>query len=529
MTLPTPAQLLGLPKFESWNKGQEDTFKKLIDWFYSPSRFCGMAASTGVGKSLSALLLARMTGTRTVILTATKGLQSQYLKDSVAIGARNVSGQNNFPCPLVPGIRADEGPCHEGLSCEYRQSRCPYQIQLQQALASKLVITNYAYYLAQTRFSSGLGEIGLLICDEGHDVFGALENHLTTYLSRVDVEPMGFSLLSADKAADWSEWQLWASANLPTATKRVEELGADIKSRRESGNTVPGALSHTYRTAKSIVGRLESVSTAHGLWVIQSTRSGYKFTPRWVDGYGSSLFGTVPKVLLMSAILTPKTADSLGVPAEPENRTWIDVPSYFPPENTPIWHVPTVRVNYRTDDYGTSIWLARIDQIISRRLDRKGIIFTVSYDRAYLLLRNSRYNDIMVSHSTADVIQVVNRFKDMPAPAILVSPSVTTGWDFPQETTGVRYIIVGKLPYPDTTDLVLKARHEDDKEWSSFLAMGTLIQETGRASRSSTDKVEVMITDDNCTWFFGRYKDYAPKWFMERWKGSLRSVPNPLV
>jgi Rad3-related DNA helicase len=341
----------------------------------------------------------------------------------------------------------------------------------------------------------------------------------------MDVEPIGFSLLASDKAADWSEWQLWAAANLPTAVKRVEVLGADIKSRRESGNTIPGALSHTYRTSKSIAGRLESISTAHGLWVIQSTRSGYKFTPRWVAGYGSSLFGAVPKVLLMSAILTPKTADSLGVPPEPENRTWIDVPSYFPPENTPIWHVPTVRVNYRTDDYGTSIWLARIDQIISRRLDRKGIIFTVSYDRAYLLLRNSRYNDIMVSHSTADVVQVVNRFKDMPAPAILVSPSVTTGYDFP----GLDYIIAGKVPYPDTQDPVIRARHEDDKEWTAFLAMGVLIQELGRGTRSADDQCECLIVDDTFRWWWPAFRKYAPKWFCDRVKGSLTCVPDPLV
>lgn len=528
MTFPTPTQLLGLPKFGSWYPNQLGAFRDLLDWYYSAACFCGLVASTGSGKSILALLTARMSGARTVILTMTKGLSFQYMRDARRLGAAEVRGQNNFPCPLVPGVSADQGPCHEGLSCEHRQSRCPYQIQLQQALAAPIVVTNYAYWLAQTRFSSGLGETGLLVCDEVHDAFRALESHLTVHLSRMDVEPLGFSLPAPELTADWSQWQSWATLNLLTADTRVRDLAAEIKELREADRSVPSALSHYYRVAKSVVGRLESISGAHGLWVIQATRSGFKFTPRWVNNYGSALFQSVPKVLMMSAILTHKTADSIGVPPEPEHRTWIDVPSSFPAANTPIWHVPTARINYRTDDYGTSIWLARIDQIISRRLDRKGIVFTVSYDRARLLLHNSRYADILVSHSTSDVIQVVDRFKRMEAPAVLVSPSVTTGYDFGEET-GVKYIIVGKVPYPQTKDPVLQARHEDDKEWSSFMAMSILIQECGRAGRSATQKCEILCVDDAIKWFVPAFSKFAPKWFMARWRGSLASVPNPLV
>jgi Rad3-related DNA helicase len=228
--------------------------------------------------------------------------------------------------------------------------------------------------------------------------------------------------------------------------------------------------------------------------------------------------------MLMSAILSQKTADSIGVPVG-EDRSWLEVGSYFPPQNTPIWHIPTARINYRTDDYGTTIWQSRIDQIIQRRLDRKGIIFTVSYDRARLLLSRSRFKDIMLTHSTGDVSLVVNRFKAMKPPAVLVSPTVTTGWDFP----GLNYIIVGKIPYPDTKDLVLQARHADDKEWSAYLAMDTLVQECGRGTRSSTDKCEVLVLDDNWQWWWPAYRKFAPQWFRERVRGSLTCVPEPLV
>lgn len=526
-SLPPPSTLLGIPRLTKWYGGQEAAFRGILDWYHGPARFLGLACPTGGGKSILALLAARMTDARTLIVTATKGLQGQYISDAAPLGGVIVKGQSNFPCTLVRGITADEGPCHEGLPCTYAKSGgCPYREQLVAALSAPIVITNYAYYLAQTRFSSGMGEFGLLILDEGHLAFSSMESHLTIFFSKMDVESLGvpFPVITDQ----WELWRSWAETGLAVVEAVVSKLESDIKARRTSGGTVPGAMSHSYHVSKSVSARMGNMVSAQGDWVIQKTYHGWRFTPKWVSGYNAALFQSTRKVMLMSAILSAKTADSLGVPVAPD-RSWIEVPSYFPPRNTPIWHVPTARINFRTDDYGSTIWVTRIDQIISRRQDRKGIIFTVSYDRARLLLQRSRYANIMLTHSTNDVVQVVEKFKRMDAPAVLVSPTVTTGWDFPAELYNIRYIIVGKVPYPDTKDPVMQARQADDKEWSSYLAMETVIQESGRATRSSTDKCEILIVDDQWKWFYWQYKKYAPLWFQARVRGSLTGVPDPLI
>jgi len=356
--------------------------------------------------------------------------------------------------------------------------------------------------------------------------FGAMEGYLTIFLSKLDIEPMGIQF--PESAGQWGVWRSWADVSKPIAQENVSNIESDIKVRRSQNQQVPNHISRAYRSAKSVQARLDRLSSVGEDWVIQKTHHGYRFVPKWVDNYSSHLFQDVPKVVLMSAILSHRTADYLGVPPD-EDRSWIEMDSYFPPENTPIWHVPTARINYRTDDYGEAIWVSRIDQIIQRRMDRKGIVFTVSYDRARLLLSRSRFKNIMITHSTGDVVQVVDKFKRMPAPAVLVSPTVTTGWDFPADTTGVRYLVAGKLPYPDTRDVVTKARHEEDKDWTSYMAMETMVQELGRATRSSTDRVECLIVDDNWKWFYWKYKDFSPRWFQERVLGSLESVPDPLV
>ncbi len=524
--LPAPSILLGLDRFPAWYPGQEEAFSAMMDWYYGSKRFCGLAAPTGTGKTMLALLVARLSRARTVILTSSKGLMEQYLRDAAPLGGVTVKGQGNFPCPLIPGITAEEGPCHEGYPCDFRPVGCPYRSQLNDALRAPIVVSNYAYWLAQTRFSSGLGAVDLLVMDEGHLAFGALESHLTIRLFPYDLEPLGMAFPAPATRGDWGVWQSWASGCLRPVTKQISDLEEEMKGRRTQGMTIPGGLSRAYRSAVSLLRRLKAIAEASGDWVIQRAGSGFIFTPRWVSPYSNTMFQNVPRVLLLSAILTEKTADSLGIPES--DRDWIDVPSYFPPENTPIYHVPTIRVNHRTNDYEIGMWVSRIDQIIDRRLDRKGIVFTVSYDRAYLLLQRSRHTNIMISHTTEDVVRVVDRFKRAPAPSVLVSPAVTTGWDFDEET-GVRYIIIGKVPWPDIQDPVMQSRLQDDEEWPGFLAMGTLIQEAGRGTRSPTQRTEVLVVDDNITWYIQRYGRYAPRWFLERYRGSLRSVPDPLV
>jgi Rad3-related DNA helicase len=169
------------------------------------------------------------------------------------------------------------------------------------------------------------------------------------------------------------------------------------------------------------------------------------------------------------------------------------------------------------------LWVNKIDQIIDRRLDRKGIIHTVSYARVDLIKQWSRHRDIMMTHQTATTRDVVADFKRARAPAVLVSPSMATGWDFPYDECN--YQIIGKVPFPDSRDKVLQARTKIDPVYSYYITMQSLVQASGRGMRAEDDICETIVVDDHISWFIGKWgATLAPAWFRQAYKIS-RTIP----
>ena len=520
----TPGSLLGIPKFSQWYPGQEALCNQIAEWLQGPERFLGAALPTGYGKSLIGMLAARNSRMRTVFLTSTKALQTQLMEDFQPAGLVDIRGKNEYTCNRWPTLQADEAPCNDGYACpDQFTPRCSYYKQLAVTRQSRLVVTNYACWMAQQNYTrDGLNlvlrnergvvqsipnETSFLICDEAHLAGRALESFMSFYFTPRDRESIPWE-------EDWG-YDDWVRACTPIL-RRIPDQVAAIQSRidrNEPGSDVSKELSRSKRRLSALERKLHTLVKDCRDWICEYQGTGKDakcvWTPVWPGRYNHYLFGDVPKVLLMSAMFTKPMMERLGA-----EGPWIDSPSPFPVRHTPVMHVNTARIDHRADDEDMEKWVDRIDEIIGSRGKRKGIIFTVSYARARFLAEHSRYSDLMMQHTTRNVAQVVAGFKRADAPRILVSPSVTTGYDFPGDEC--RYIIVAKVPYPDTRGAVIKARQAEDKSWTSQLAMETLVQEAGRGTRSAEDRCQVFIVDDTWLWWWPRNKHLAPRWFTER-------------
>ena len=547
--LPPPSLLLGLGPgdnngdngFLGWYPGQDRTVSQVLEWLQDPNKkFLCATLPTGSGKSLVSAITSVMSGMRSAVLTNTKGLQDQFVSEFGKIGFQDMRGQSSYPCILLPeaGLRVDEGPCHAGMTCPYRDSTCIYYHELGKASRSKFVITNYSFWLAQAHTyaqrGGGIGRFGLVVMDEADQAFKAIESYLTTHLSAEECKQAGVRLPTGDRLPQaWLDWKHWAHEQLPRAEAAERRTKQGLPSEAENSQNYDKstqAKMERVRVVQGVVRKLELLRSSVGDWVWKTTGGGrqgggfgFLFTPIWPGEYANLVFGQAEKVLVMSATLTPKTADLLGIPEE--DRTWIEVDSSYPPGNTPIQHIKTVRVNHRSSDIDMRSWANKIDQIIDRRLDRKGLVLPVSYQRGEFLAAMSRHSRIMITHQPGEVLSAVRFWHDSPSPSVLVSPSVTRGWDFPGDLC--RYIVIAKIPFPDTRDPVVAARKDGDPDFSGFEIMQTLVQEAGRGTRSPDDWCEVFVTDGNWGHVWMNNSQHAPEFFRKRLRKQTDLIPDP--
>jgi len=497
-----PPSTFGLTNFPSWRDGQEDALAEALG---TDKRFTALCLPTGAGKTIIYMTMAQMEEGRTAILTLTKPLQAQLTGDFPFL--TDIRGKGNYKCQeLQPGGEyfdpnsgqrdryCDVGPCQYGYDCELKMRGCSYFDQLRVALGSKILLTNYAYWMSSYYFGEGLGDFDQLILDEAHSTPEALAGFFHTEISAAD---LAIATTAPPSTLDPMEWKAWArSVKLPkNGTRAIETLRSKLR-------------------------RLLIMDEE---WVVDD-EDGFTFDPRTPALLASNLFQDVPKIVFVSATVRPKTCELLGVK---DDLYFFEADSNFPMESRRITHIrsnPLLRITFRSTPADMRRWVNKADQYIDRRLDRKGILHTVSYKRARLFAENSRHKAHLITHGTRSTGEAIARFKAAVAPAILVSPATTTGYDFPGDEC--RYQIIGKIPFPDTTSKIMKVRCKDDEDLAMYLTMQDLVQTCGRPVRAKDDWSETGIIDDSAIWFIPKYSHFAPSYFLEGYR-TVRMIPDP--
>ena len=309
-------------------------------------------------------------------------------------------------------------------------------------------------------------------------------------------------------------WGQWARIHAARLGRQLEGKPGDDEGNgvsappptsRDIGRLI--RLTHLHRTLEQIA------KMDPEMWIMHSELDRTVFDPVWVAGYAeNTLFKNIPKVILMSATFRPKTAELIGLDAA--DVDYYEARSGFDRTRRPVYVCTNAaRVDHRMDDAGFNKWRAMIDNILDARSDRKGIIHTVSYKRRNQIVQSSRHRDRMLSHDRENTRAVIEQFKAAPPGTILVSPSVTTGYDFPYDEC--RFQIISKIPFPDSRDPILQARAAEDRDYAAYLMMQELVQAVGRGMRAPDDFCETFITDAHGVWVLSKYRDLAPKWFHE--------------
>lgn len=494
---------IGLPdKFDKWRPGQEPVVTNMC---YPRRKYHVSVVPTGGGKSVCYMAAAKLNPHRTLILTSTKGLQDQLLSefgDHIAV----VKGKSAYKCRASgEEYWCHTGTCRWGYACPYKISGCYYWDAVRAAARSQIVVSNYSFWMSNK--ADVIGDFSLLVMDEAHDAAEHLLGALSMDVRKDEVVGIIPWVEPSVKQTDYYEW-----ANVLKG--RVDDL---VKKGKGSER---GKLRHLNLQTKLML--LEQIWI--GNWVVEHKGNSVSFDAIWpaplAQGY---LFRGIPQVIMTSAFVTKADLNMLGV--GDDESEFLEYPSTFAVYNRPVWFIPTVRMDRNITNAGMNAWANRIDGITGARLGYKGIIHTVSYDRATRIRGFSKYSDFMLSHRNGqDTADAVSLFKKSEPPMVLVSPSIVTGYDFPHEEA--RWQIIGKIPFPDSRPLVMKARDKVNPDYGCYIALKQMVQASGRIVRAPDDWGETFIIDDHFKWVMGKYKNLLPKYWVNAVRTSV-TIPVP--
>lgn len=515
----TPAEL-GLPeKFTHWRSGQILALKRSME---SSKRFIAHSMPVGEGKSLVGIGQAVISGQRACYATVSKGLQNQLLKDCSSIGMVDMRGRSNYQCHLPGAIN-----CEEGFRQGCGKNCSGYEPARLEASEAPLVVTNYSYYMASNIYGRGIGEFDLLICDEAHDIHDEVCSAMAVDVAYSEANKIGIRMPGPDDPLD--SWHEWAGAVLKECTTKLLALKEEASSDKEQSGHIHASTNRDLAFWTKIETKCKSLLNTSGDWIIDRTNIGLKLEPLWASQYVHKiLFKNTKKVMLLSATMVPKTINLLGI--NPQDCDYYEYPSSFPVRRSPVYSFGPCRIDNKTPPEYLTVWLTRIDNILRARQDRKGIIHTVSYDRQQLIRQQSEFSDYMNSpKGSKDTQEAIEFFKLSDPPAILISPSITTGYDFP--FSEAEYNIIVKVPFLDSRVKIIKARSESDPTYSAYITAQTIVQAHGRTMRDETDQSETFILDQHFNWFFKVHKDLFPSWFhrLVTYPRGLPVPPPPLI
>jgi Rad3-related DNA helicase len=149
-----------------------------------------------------------------------------------------------------------------------------------------------------------------------------------------------------------------------------------------------------------------------------------------------------------------------------------------------------------------------VDGLIDAYEGQKGIVHTANYRIAQHILRHSSNRDILIGHRPDNRMVAIRHFKSRKGSAVIVSPSLVRGEDFPG--FHCRWQAIVKAPYPNIMDPQVKARMDMEPAWLDRVTMRSIIQAYGRGMRSEDDSCDTHGYDANIGKLFWRARSIVP-------------------
>lgn len=512
-----------------------------------------LCAPTGVGKSLIGATLARYFDSSFVV-TASKHLQDQYTKDFSFLMA--VKGKQNFPClklmdsekVTIPrramrwGLTCDKGQCEEKTTkngkeitevCKYKpkissieenedcSDACLYYLQKYQALVSAHSLWNYHSYFQIMKYNRKLFakylERKVSIFDEAHKIEDQVIQFVGIDVFKGQLEECGLKFNDYDSNDIDSMIQM-----IDTMADYYAARIRDIKESREfQRNPDYEQISKLERKYERVANARVDIVIDKENFVINNPENdvygdfkSISIKPIDISSFVKSFF-TSEYQIFMSATLDKKSfCENTGM--NKDEIAFVDTPkSPFPIESRRINFLNVKRLSYGATQEDELEVIKKIDELLSKHSDERGLVLTSSISRCYNILKHlSQQNKerIKICHSVnADgktQEQVLAEHKENNS-SVLLSSSLWEGVDLKDDLS--RFQIIAKVPYPNYMEKRVNVKMKKFPLWYTAQTLMKLLQGFGRSIRSEDDWAVTYVLDTAVNNVLFKAQDMIPK------------------
>lgn len=536
----THQALIDLFPFAKIRPGQYPMLQVVADSLDAKTRFTCIEAPTGCGKSPIGIAAARYAGDgKAYILTSQNILSDQMLRDFGHLGLVTVKGKSNYQCHLPRNgkyVDCEIGSKQNGGSvCD----ECPYKENKQRFIDRSLGITNYHYFLTEARFVRQLESRDTLVLDEAHNI----ESDVLA-MANIEITPErcgDFDLILPVFTNQQDIVQWLASRLRPAALRKMDELTAEIAlqdaflaemelldPRRPRLEVTISAFHKKQNLVDNLIHKvnnyIEDVADNQHNWMGWSDKKSNVLNIR---PYSAApfcrqlLYRKHRTILLMSATMLDHRAMMRSIGIEPAEARYFAAPSEFPVANRPIFYWPAGNMGSKTIEEALPRLLRRIEEILDRHPNEKGLIHTHNYKicgQVVQHLLRTKHGWRVLTHTHSDARDLaLQQHLNTREPSVLITPGMAEGVDLKDDLS--RFQIVSKIPFPMLDDYV-RERMKRDHDWYNMRTAVTLVQACGRSIRTEEDYAVTYIIDEG----FRSFEQWSGHLLPDWWKEAVHRV-----
>lgn len=521
--------------FDTPNPGQLESIEWVIMAFLKGVRHVVLQAPTGIGKSAIATTIHRVLKAlsadhRTTIITATKGLQDQYVEMDRDI--YDLKGRSNYKCPYNKGpynsgqCRAfsSNGGCKKNVECPYiiRRRRWMEDAPLRMSNTSFQVSIPLAMQVEKENFAP------LMIIDECHDVDDSIVEHTSIIYDMYSIaflENDGFINLKNGIQQLIKMFEIHSHSEYFDVPLEITEFALDLSEQTESiieyyEERITDELlkeSEKEKIGDKIeeMGRLKDKlslfanSMENGKWIIPNwDEKKVEIKPIFAWQVADFvLFQKAKFFLHMSATICgiDEYASTLGL----TDFVYGEIPNPIPLNHRKVYYLPKFKINAKFNDYKELGEF--IGQLVQRHQPDNGIIHCVSFKLGTDIFQN--LPDKSGAFIGKDRNEIVQEMMHGKTGRLCISPSIEKGYDFKGDSS--RYQIIAKVPYMYLGDPLIRLNSEYRAGWYARKAILRIVQAAGRSVRGVEDYANTYIIDSSFGRLLNDNREMFPQWFLD--------------